>query len=42
VPSAFVGSMVQAVKSIPIPMTSEGSTSLCFSTAGTPCLIVSR
>jgi hypothetical protein len=34
VPSALVGSMVQAVKSTATPSTSEASTPLCFSTAG--------
>ena len=34
VPSASVGNMVHAVKSIPIPITSAGSTPLSRSTAG--------
>ncbi len=35
VPSASVGSIVQAVKSIPIPITSAGSTPVSASSAGT-------
>jgi hypothetical protein len=35
VPSAVVGSIVHAVKSMPMPMTSAGSTPDCDSTQGT-------
>jgi len=38
VPSARVGIIVQAVKSIPRPITSAGLTPLALRTAGTACL----
>ena len=37
VPSALVGSIVQAVKSMPTPTTSAGSTPAAASAAGTAC-----